>query len=500
MLVLSEMRAVDLETGSTFAGRYKILRRLASGGMGAVYEALHLETRRPRALKVMLPELFSKPELRDRFRREAHVTAAVKSEFLVDVFDAGLDEASGMPFLVMELLEGEDLGRFVDRAGPLDPGDVVAYLAQVASAVDRTHQASVVHRDLKPENLFLTHREDGSGRIKILDFGISKVVSDAATGRNTTNIGTPAYMAPEQIVGGPVSPAVDLHALGLIAYTLLSGRAYWQDDVESTDNALAFALRAAQGIREGAVSRAHRHGHTLPVGFDAWFARAAHLDPTQRFKTASDSILELAKALGVPAPALLQPPSGARAGASARGNAGPARADGEQVTSTMHGAELGPASRKPGARTRFFVAGAVLVAAGIVVAAFFASGNDVPASGAAANADDGTSKAAAPAPTAPAPVVLPLEGALAASAASPSSAPPSPATVSTPSPGATTPGSPPTKQPSIAALPKGASVTAPPASAATAAPAAEVASPPALSATASFPAASAQPKVKYTRD
>src|SRR5262245_2932525 len=181
MVVLRAMAAVDLETGSTFAGRYKIQRRLASGGMGAVYEALHLETRRPRALKVMLPELFSKPELRDRFRRGAHVTASVKSEFLVDVFDAGLDDASGMPFLVMELLEGEDLGRLVDRAGPLDPTDVVTYLAQVASALDRTHAAAVVHRDLKPENLFLTHREDGSGCIKILDFGISKIVNEAAT-------------------------------------------------------------------------------------------------------------------------------------------------------------------------------------------------------------------------------------------------------------------------------------------------------------------------------
>src|SRR5262245_59539264 len=114
------MASVDLATGSTFAGRYRILGRLASGGMGAVYEALHLETRRRRALKVMLPELFTKPELRDRFRREAHVTASVKSEFLVDVFDAGVDE-NGAPFLVMELLEGEDLGRLVDRAGPVAP-------------------------------------------------------------------------------------------------------------------------------------------------------------------------------------------------------------------------------------------------------------------------------------------------------------------------------------------------------------------------------------------
>ena len=265
MAVFGTMASVELATGSIFAGRYRVLGRLAAGGMGAVYEVLHLETRRRRALKVMLPALFAKLELRDRFRREAHVTASVKSEHLVNVFDAGVDEASGMPFLVMELLEGEDLGRLVDRAGSIPPSDVVAYLSQVASALDRTHAASIVHRDLKPENLFVTHRENGTACIKILDFGISKIVNEAATGGpNTTSIGTPAYMAPEQIVGGPVTPAADLHALGLIAYTLLTGRSYWQDDVESTDNALAFALRAAQGIREGAVSRARRHGHDAP--------------------------------------------------------------------------------------------------------------------------------------------------------------------------------------------------------------------------------------------
>ena len=213
-----------------------------------------------RAAQGDAPELFSKPELRDRFRR-SHVTASVKSEFLVDVFDAGIDEASGMPILVMELLEGEDLGHLVDRGGTLTPSDVVTYLGQVARALARTHAASIVHRDLKPEYLFLTHREDGSPCIKILDFGISKIMNQAATGGpNTTSIGTPAYMAPEQIVGGPVSPAADLHSLGLIAYTLLTGRSAWQDDVESTDNALAFAPE-----RRRAFAKARYRARTATV-------------------------------------------------------------------------------------------------------------------------------------------------------------------------------------------------------------------------------------------
>ena len=504
MVVLPVMASVDLATGSTFAGRYRIVRRLASGGMGAVYEVLHLETRRRRALKVMLPELFAKPELYERFRREAHVTASVKSEFLVDVFDAGLDDASGTPFLVMELLEGEDLGRLVDRQGPLDPTNVVTYLGQVASALDRTHAASVVHRDLKPENLFLTHREDGSGCIKILDFGISKIVNEAATGRNTTSIGTPAYMAPEQIVGGPISPAVDLHSLGLIAYTLLTGRAYWQDDVESTDNALAFALRAAQGIREGAVSRASRHGRRLPAAFDAWFAQAAHLDPNQRFKSAAETVQGLAEVLGVPVPALLATPASPHRPRSGRGStSAQPRADGEQGPSTMHGAELDPRSRRGGAFIRIGAAGAALGAIGIAVAAYVSSGDERPAAGGPASADIADpSTSAASAPSEPAPVVLPLEGALSTNAVPPITAAPSSATpiAITPS-SAGAPGRADAKQPLVAPSPKTArSVAASPLTTPSGAPAPSVSSAPAGGATASFPAASAPPRPKYTRD
>jgi serine/threonine protein kinase len=481
------MASVDLATGSTFAGRYRILGRLASGGMGAVYEVLHLETRRRRALKVMLPELFTKPELRDRFRREAHVTASVKSEYLVDVFDAGVDEASGMPFLVMELLEGEDLGRLVERSGPLPPSSVLTYLAQVASALDRTHAASIVHRDLKPENLFVTEREDGSACVKILDFGISKIVNEGATGGpNTTSIGTPAYMAPEQIVGGPVTPAADLHALGLIAFTLLTGRAYWQDDVESTDNALAFALRAAQGIREGAVSRAARHGRELPQEFDGWFAKAVALDPKGRFATATETVRGLAEALGLPPPSALAARHGGRgvSAASERPTPPSPRVDSDFVPSTMHGAELGPSRKKPSTLVRWLAGGLLLGAVAVAGSVFVASDRDA-ASAAASPSHDTTPPAPSATVNAAAPVVAPIDGV--SPVASPEErernevralASQSPAKVA-----------PAARMPPAPAPPKPAPASAsPPASA------------PPPAATASFPAASARPRVKYTRD
>jgi hypothetical protein len=305
-----EMPFVELPAGSTFAGRYRVLRRLAMGGMGAVYEVVHLETDRRRALKVMLPDLLGSGRLSDRFRHEARVTANVQSEFLVDVFDAGVDAATGMPFLVMELLIGEELGRRVQRVGPLSAAEVVVHLAQVASALDKTHARSIVHRDLKPANLFLAPREDGSSRVKILDFGIAKIVSEASSnGITQRNAGTPAYMSPEQLLGEPVSPASDIHALGLIAFTLLVGRSYWQDDVESVDNVFAFALRAQGGPKEPAGARAARQGCTLPAAFDAWFERATHREPAARFASASQAANALAEALGVDLPAAVAVPA-----------------------------------------------------------------------------------------------------------------------------------------------------------------------------------------------
>jgi len=181
----------------------------------------------------------------------------------------------------------------------MPPHLVVTYLRQVASALDKTHAAGIVHRDLKPENLFLTHREDGTPRIKILDFGISKVVSEAKTGSNATrSLGTPLYMAPEQVLGQPVSPATDLYSLALIAYTMLVGVPYWQSDTDKFDNAIAFALHTTRGTTDSAEKRAAELGRSLPPGFDVWFQRATHADPAQRFRRASEAISELAAVLG----------------------------------------------------------------------------------------------------------------------------------------------------------------------------------------------------------
>ncbi|HVY28804.1 MAG TPA: serine/threonine-protein kinase [Polyangiaceae bacterium] len=306
----------DVDAAAPFAGRYQVLRRIAGGGMGAVYEVLHIETNRRRALKVMLPELTASPMLRERFQREARVTANVNSEFIVDVFDAGVDQTTGMPFLVMELLEGHDLGDHLKKHGPLPAPEALVYLRQVATALDKTHAAGIVHRDLKPENIFLTQRDDGSPRIKILDFGISKVVKEAGTGGQATqSLGTPLYMAPEQVLGEPVGPATDLYALGLIAYTLLVGESYWFEESQRFDNAFGFAVHCAKGPAESPRARAARLGRSLPPSFDAWFLRATHREPAQRFARASELVQGLTLALGevVPERLVVTPPQAAGA-------------------------------------------------------------------------------------------------------------------------------------------------------------------------------------------
>ena len=299
-----------LGEGTVFAGRYRVVRCLAAGGMGAVYEVVHLETDRRRALKVMHPHLFQSEEMRERFKREARIAAQVDSEYIVDVSDAGVDEATQTPFLVMELLRGEELGDRLKRLTRFPPEEVVLYMQQTAWALDRTHAASIVHRDLKPANLFLTTREDGTPRIKILDFGVAKLVAEGATAAGATrSLGTPLYMAPEQFRANTrLTAAADIHALTLMTYTLLVGKAYWSEEAKSAGDVIAFAMVVVNGPQESAVQRAARHGVVLPPGFDAWFARGTAVNPAERFATATEAVRALREIGGSASTAVAKTP------------------------------------------------------------------------------------------------------------------------------------------------------------------------------------------------
>ena len=214
----------QLQVGQTFA-RYQIVRTIGEGGMGTVYEAFHPALKKRFAIKTLLPSIAQTPEFRARFLREAEVAARINHPNIVRVTDVGSD--GDMPYMVMEYLEGQTLGRLLESRGRLEVTEVADILLPVISAVAAGHAEGVVHRDLKPENIFLTPGPWGDLVPKVLDFGVSKVISDEPSAVLTgtlTVLGTAAYMSPEQARGArQVDHLSDQYALGLILYEMLTG-------------------------------------------------------------------------------------------------------------------------------------------------------------------------------------------------------------------------------------------------------------------------------------
>ncbi len=211
-------------------GKYRILDQIGEGGMGIVYRAEHVVLGSPAAVKVLLPQFTRDPVVVDRLFTEAKAASAIKHVGITSVFDYGRlpnDQA----FIAMELLRGEDLSSFHGRHGRIDPSLAVEIVRQLLAALNAAHVAGVVHRDLKPDNIFLTRDTGSPGgiRIKVLDFGIAKLIGDQVTSRAKTKgdliLGTPAYMAPEQCRGGAeIDARADLYAVGCILFELLAGR------------------------------------------------------------------------------------------------------------------------------------------------------------------------------------------------------------------------------------------------------------------------------------
>ncbi len=289
----------NIQPGSVFAGDYRILRALTAGGMGAVYVAEQVSTGKPRAVKVMLPALVADPALRKRFEQEARIGSMIESEHVVEVVGAGIDGPTGLPWLAMELLQGEELAKVVETRGPLPVQDVLVIFEQLCHAVGAAHRVGVVHRDLKPENVFLAqaHRAGASYMVKVLDFGIAKIVAEAST-KQTAAMGSPIWMAPEQADQSPITPGTDVWALGLIAFYLLTGRPYWRsanDDNATIPQVLKEVL--FEPIVPASVRTAEL-GTSLPLGFDAWFVRCVARDPLNRFPDATQAGAALLAALG----------------------------------------------------------------------------------------------------------------------------------------------------------------------------------------------------------
>lgn len=269
-----------LQPGTIFAGRYRLDRALARGGMGSLWIAHHLQLDSAVAIKFMDPAFARSADARGRFEREAKACARLKSPHIVQVHDYGIEGET--PYIVMELLEGEDLGTRLRRGLlPLSAAASVAH--QIGKALRTAHEAGVVHRDLKPANVFLCRHHD-EDLVKVVDFGIAKIVGDGKmVGESTVTgeiVGSPHYMSPEQIRAFKhIDHRTDLWSFGVILFRCITGHLPFPGEQTS---AVLVAVCADPLPRPSQVAPA------LGPEVDAFFARALERDPGQRFQSAKE--------------------------------------------------------------------------------------------------------------------------------------------------------------------------------------------------------------------
>ncbi|HEY0463249.1 MAG TPA: serine/threonine-protein kinase, partial [Polyangiaceae bacterium] len=281
----------DIAAGTVLAGKYRLESLIGRGGMGSVWRAEHLGLNAPVAVKLLnLVHFDGASDALARFHREARSAAAIRSPHVVQILDHGVDSTFAVPFIVMELMEGESLANRLTRCGRIGPAEVGRIFAHVARALSRAHEAGIVHRDLKPDNVFLVVNEDEEVA-KVLDFGIAKAQAHALAPDSNTRtgaiMGTAYYMSPEQISGTKnVDFRTDLWAMGVMACECLTGlRPFEADSIGGITLKICVEpvpLPSSLG--------------PVPAGFDDWFAKIVHRDPAERFpsaRAAADALRQL---------------------------------------------------------------------------------------------------------------------------------------------------------------------------------------------------------------
>jgi len=287
-----------LTPDSVFAGQFRVLQPIAAGGMGTVYLVEQLGTGQQRALKVMNTDLVHDPRARERFSLEAQMAAKIESEHVAQVLAAGIDPAYDTPWMLLELLRGEDLSKTLDRRGRLPLAEVRELLKQLGHALAAAHRQGIVHRDLKPENVFIaeSRRSDVAFTVKVLDFGIAKWLQENQPSRTTSVLGSPLWMAPEQLdTTLLISPSTDVWALGLLTFTMLTGISYWKAAQRAS---ITLPALLAEISMEPLVPASHRateggRGGLLPPAFDGWFARCVSRESRERFVDATQALAGL---------------------------------------------------------------------------------------------------------------------------------------------------------------------------------------------------------------
>lgn len=281
------------QPGDIIDGRFEILRLLGAGGMGEVYVVRHVHLDRSEALKILLPELQSVHEIHERFRREARAASTLKHDNIIEIHDFGV-LANGCPYYTMELLEGEDLSVTLAREGPLPWGRVRKIAFQIGRAINLAHARGIIHRDLKPANCFRMTRDGNPDFIKVLDFGIAKVLAANTLTGDGVMIGSPHYMSPEQTRGPLLDPRADIYSLGVVLYELLSGKLPFEADD------LSGLIYAIQNIEAPPLRQAAPHLDISPE-VEALVARAMAKDRDARFSTIESMRIALSRLQPSPA-------------------------------------------------------------------------------------------------------------------------------------------------------------------------------------------------------
>jgi serine/threonine-protein kinase len=258
-------------------GNYVVQKKVGEGGMGVVYLAEHPRIHRRVAIKVLLPQYAQNPQVVSRFFNEAKAANEIRNEHIVDILDFG-ELPDGAPYIIMEWLDGRSLGDVLDKAGKLPLARAVHIARGIARALSAAHAHGIVHRDLKPDNIFLLERTGDADFVKVLDFGIAKLVgseqaaSDVKT-KTGALIGTPSYMSPEQCRGIAVDQRSDIYSLGVILYRMLTGRLPFEAEALG-ELLLQHMTQQPKSLRE--------HEPTLPPSVDAAVLRALEKDPAKR--------------------------------------------------------------------------------------------------------------------------------------------------------------------------------------------------------------------------
>lgn len=282
---------MTMQPGEILASKYRVDGVLGVGGMGTVLEATHLELEQKVAIKLPHAAQVTEATFATRFMREGKNAAKIRSDHVARVLDVGRTDG-GTPFLVMEYLEGHDLSRHLKAIGRFSVADAVDIVLQACDAVAAAHAVGIVHRDLKPANLFLERRNDGSFHVKILDFGISKVLVDdpaaleAALTSTTGVIGSPMYMSPEQMIAArSVDTRTDVWSLGLILYKCLTGKTPWP-----SGNVIELAARIAKDPPVSPRSLVP----DIPVGLEKAILHCLEKDRDKRVASALDFAVAIA--------------------------------------------------------------------------------------------------------------------------------------------------------------------------------------------------------------